>query len=649
MITKVRGPTSFEEIRTVNGVIQPTFRDACYALGLLDDDNEYINGIIEASFWASGASLRKMFVSMLLCQSLSRPAFVWKETSKMLSEDLLYIPRQNPLSLGVSISDEQKEQAALTEIEALLQENGKSLQDFPSLPYPTSYPPLDVRNHLILQELNYDRGFCEEESRKLLDALNAEQRNVFDVVMSSLSSVSTTFFFVYGYGGTGKTFLWNALTSTLRAQGDIVLTVASSRIAATLLPSGRTAHSRFAIPILVNEESVCNIKQNSALGNLIKSTRLIIWDEAPMVQRFCIEAFDRTLKDIMHCNHPFGGKCVIMGGDFRQILPVIPRGTRADIVNACICSSYLWDHCTIFQLTENMRLFSSLSSDEDRSSLQRFSQWLLDVGDGKLGMPHDGIAEIKIPDELLIDRYSDPIAAIVSWTYPGLLDNLGSTDYFNDRAILAPTIDIVNQVNDYMSSLLPGDPVDYFSCDSVCKSFQDRDGFEDLHTPDFLNSINCSGLPMHRLTLKVGTPIMLLRNIDQASGLYNGTRLRITHLGNVVIEAVTLNGSKPNQKVVIHRMDLNPSDCRLPFKMKRRQFPITVSFAMTINKSQGQSLRCMGLYLPKPVFTHGQLYVALSRVKSIKGLRILLHGNDSNRKNTTTNVVYREVFRNLSM
>ncbi|XP_028801371.1 uncharacterized protein LOC114756589 [Neltuma alba] len=274
-----------------------------------------------------------------------------------------------------------------------------------------------------------------------------------------------------------------------------------------------------------------------------------------------------------------------MGGDFRQILPVIPRGTRADIVNACINSSYLWEYCTIFHLTKNMRLSSSSSNDScDR--IQKFSQWLLDIGEGKVGMSHDGVAEIEIPSELLVDSCEEPICAIVSSTYPDLFSNLSSTSYFNDRAILAPTIDAVNQINEYMCTMMPGDSVDYFSCDSICKTSQDEDGVEDLYTPDFLNTINCSGLPMHKLTLKVGMPVMLLRNIDQASGLCNGTRLRITHLGKSVVEAVTLNGSRPNEKVLIHRMDMNPSDSCLPFIMKRRQFPITVSFAMTINKSQ---------------------------------------------------------------
>ena len=154
-------------------------------------------------------------------------------------------------------------------------------------------------------------------------------------------------------------------------------------------------------------------------------------------------------------------------------------------------------------------------------------------------------------------------------------------------------------------------------------------------------------MPPHKLEVKVGAPIMLVRNVDQSAGLCNGTRLRVTKLGKSVVEAVTLNGSHPNTKVLIHRMDMNPSESRYPFRMQRRQFPIIVSFAMTINKSQGQTLNHVGLHLSRPVFSHGQLYVALSRVRSMDGLKIYIPPNHDEAMKSTKNVVYKEVFRNI--
>jgi ATP-dependent DNA helicase PIF1 len=133
----------------------------------------------------------------------------------------------------------------------------------------------------------------------------------------------------------------------------------------------------------------------------------------------------------------------------------------------------------------------------------------------------------------------------------------------------------------------------------------------------------------------------------QTSGLCNGTRLIVTRLGTYVVEARIISGSNIGDKVFIPRLSLVPSDKRLPFKFQRRQFPLTVSYAMTINKSQGQSLAHVGLYLPQSIFSHGQLYVALSRVTSKEGLRILITDGDDRNTDETDNVVYKEVFRNL--
>jgi len=149
-------------------------------------------------------------------------------------------------------------------------------------------------------------------------------------------------FFIYGYGGTGKMFIWRALSSAVRSRKEIVLTVASSGIAALLKPGGRTAHSRFGIPIIVDEISTCGIHPKSPLAELVCKAKLIIWDEAPMMHKHCFEALDRSLRDVLRVQNdgrtdiPFGGKVVVLGGDFRQILPVMPKATRQEVVNASV-------------------------------------------------------------------------------------------------------------------------------------------------------------------------------------------------------------------------------------------------------------------------------------------------------------------------
>lgn len=186
----------------------------------------------------------------------------------------------------------------------------------------------------------------------------------------------------------------------------------------------------------------------------------------------------------------------------------------------------------------------------------------------------------------------------------------------------------------------------YLSADSIDPTDTKAVNDEALDS-DFLNKIKVSGLPNHRLRLKVGCPVMVLRNVDPPEGLMNGTRLQITELMDFMVGAKIITGSNVGKTVYIPRLLITPSDTRLPFKMRRRQLPLAVAFAITINKSQGQSLSEVGIFLPRPVFSHGQLYVAISRVTSKKGLKILIVDKDGKPHNKTVNVVFKQVFDNL--
>ncbi|XP_019155261.1 PREDICTED: uncharacterized protein LOC109152142 [Ipomoea nil] len=476
--------------------------------------------------------------------------FVWKKDSHE------WHPRKKGFSIGrifyvppasdLCLTDDEKKNYGLLELDKLLEQQNRSLKDYHPMPIPEMTNSRLVQNRLLFEELSYDHEFLQQEALELCEKLTEEQRIIYDTVLDDISSKRGGLFFVYGYGGTGKTFMWRALSSELRSKGQLVLNMASSGIASLLLPGGQTAHSS----------------------------------------------------------------------------------------------------CRIMRLTKNLRL-NAMQDPVEQQATQEFANWIASIGDGKIGGPNDGYAEVEIPSTMLLPSNGDHIETIVRSTFPIFANGNSNASYLQGRAILAPTLEVVNSVNEYMSELHTAESRTYFSCDTICKADADAGILGDVHTPEFLNGIRASGIPNHALTLKIGSPVMLLRNIDHSVGLCNGTRLVITKLADRVIEAELMDGANKGTKVLIPRMSMSPSDTRLPFKFQRRQFPLMLSYAMTINKSQGQTLSHVGLLLKKPVFVHGQLYVAASRVNNPRGLKILIANESKTGATSTTNVVYHEIFNNL--
>eukprot|EP00106_Octopus_bimaculoides_P007540 XP_014774982.1 PREDICTED: uncharacterized protein LOC106872484 [Octopus bimaculoides] len=193
-------------------------------------------------------------------------------------------------------------------------------------------------------------------------------------------------------------------------------------------------------------------------------------------------------------------------------------------------------------------------------------------------------------------------------SFPNSQKNYQNHNWLCERAILAPKNVAVKKINQQLMHSLPGALHPYKSVDTI----PDKNEVVN-YPPEFLNSLEPPGLRPHILALKVGTPVMLLRNLEPPR-LCNGTRLVIKKMMSKVIESILLSGCGKNDDVFIPRIPLTPPGAEIPFTFRRLQFPLRVTFAMSINKSQGQTLSVAGLLLEEPCFSHRQLYVGCLRV-----------------------------------
>lgn len=231
-------------------------------MGLLDDDKEWDIALEEASITATSAQLHTLFAHILLYCEVADPVQLWEKHWNQMGDDIPTRASQMTHIKDLHINDAEKKGYIMFEIEMILNNCSKSVKEF-GLTLPPSYLLDELHNRLLMEEKNYNREELKEEADAAVLKLNDQQRIIYNLIVDACHAKKQQMVFVYGHGGTGKTFLWRTIINRLRSEGRIVLAVASSGIASLLLPSGRTAHSRFKLPLDLTDESMCNIKKDS--------------------------------------------------------------------------------------------------------------------------------------------------------------------------------------------------------------------------------------------------------------------------------------------------------------------------------------------------------------------------------------------------
>nr|XP_047141044.1 uncharacterized protein LOC101235432 [Hydra vulgaris] len=474
LLLHVKGAKSFEDLRTVHGTVFNTFREACYHLGLLQDDIEWKNTLIEAAATRMPKQIRLLFCIILTLCEPDDPLHLWNTFKNYMVED--YIHHSMPVVLA--------EQAALRQIESIINQSGKTLADY-------NLPALDQFLDNVPENDDEDVQVFIDEANRVRPLLNDNQRNVADAILAALSVEPTNenkhsrLFFMDGPAGCGKTFTYNYLISETQSRHIRTATAAWTGIAATLLKNGCTMHGLFKLPVPILETSTCNVTPNSIHGRFLRQISLYLLDEASMIPKYALSAIDKLLQDICNNNFPFGGKVIFMGGDFRQILPVVKRGRPAEVIESCLKCSEHWQYVQRFSLTVNMRV--QIEEEE-------FFQWLLKLGSGTLPVkPEDPLRGcIEIPEQCFLSDNE----SIVEKIFGGAEE----ADYAK-RAILTPTNVDSLAINEEVLHRLPGDVKTYLSSDSI-----DTDDLNEINNfpVEFLNSLTPSGMPVHCLKLKIG-------------------------------------------------------------------------------------------------------------------------------------------------
>ncbi|XP_060519476.1 uncharacterized protein LOC132697797 [Cylas formicarius] len=586
ILGNVTGLISFVDAKTVNGVLCPSYQAACVALKLIPDDDEEADKILDwiADRLRHPFYLREAFALILLYNPSKNPRTLFKRWCRRMSADVLRIH----IDL---IRDIDEEGAG---------DLNERMHVLRTCRYTVLWSFVDrflVECSTSMEKINLPRDWIsdwvyDEEAEKLLD----EEEVTFEEFTFVPRPNQNLHLIDLNDQQLG--FVYEVLQSVCNRNGIVfVLT-------------GEEGTSKTAtVNVILEVAELRALPYVSAAFTGIAATLIRNADEVFMLASWMLEMIDAVCREYGQSRRPFGGKTVILSGGPKQLLPVV-KGRRAGM--ASIVSHPAWSTFQLCTLTENMRV---------HPQEVEWSNFIRRVGDG---------------ERIVSDNGREPIS-----------DN---SERLALRSILCPVNSEVEELNEIISKIFPdpsGSERVFLATNSYDRQ-SNEDGADDHEianplatgvTSEIIESLDLSGLPPHRLTLKIGSVVVLLVNLNVRRGFCNGQRMIVLEMGDDVIVGRIVSEEKETP--------LLPGGGTF----YRKQFPIKLAHAITINKAQGQTLSRVGLCLNVPCFAHGQLYVALSRVRTWQDIRIFVkesrrHGRffKDGRKNNpvfTQNIVYR--------
>jgi hypothetical protein len=643
--------------------IYPSHQAAALKAGYLTGElfDEAIDCFDEALIYNTPPQLRRL-VATLTLQGFVTGNIIHDPIRKLrLLEDYMKDNRMNVA---------QAFRQFLKDLKKLLATEMKTLEDFGLHINPETGEPYQLDGITELQENK--EMFPVLDQQNLYNSLdnqfpnNTEQQAAFDGIISAVQTAKSTntqqYICVHGAGGTGKTILASKVAAYFRAQGELVAISAATTLAATNYPHGNTLHYLIGYPVLEDDEDhdgdnlvQCELQTEKYAQRLeyLNAVCILFIDEVFNLDRRVIEEAIRALSQNQSL-------VVIVIGDTRQILPVIEHGTAEDIIGATLTSSPIWAKFKTFFLVENKRLsqlanaITDFSSAEDRSFAKgqaEYANMILRIGNGEfnnadettisLMQKVDGPQKINIialPN--MAYYHKDEEDAAIDWLHPEVVTSTDSQTgkqtrkrtslqdlaQLKDRAILATKNERVDYWNQRIQKLNTNPAHELKSHDYFTDVDDPHGHLSSILTEDVLNAYSNTQVPNHIMFLKNGDVCLVMRPM-KASGVASNTRVRIEEIKSRLIKARTLDDA--DQIVYIPRMRFKFClKYTSSFSMTRVQFPLKLCYAMTINKSQGQSFQQVLIDFSDDAFSHGHTYVSLSRARYFNKVRIIVRDDN---------------------